>query len=100
MPFLTRRARRRLPLGPDVLEDRCVPASVAVHDVAVLEGNQGPHRAVFAVTLSAASRLPVSVHYTTVDGTATAADHDYRPAHGTLTFRPGQTRLAVAVPVV
>ena len=35
--------------------------------------------------------LPVSVNYTTADGTATAADGDYTPVSGTLTWAPGDT---------
>ena len=31
-----------------------------------------------------------TVHYATVDGTATAADHDYEPTSGTLTFAVGE----------
>jgi DNA-binding beta-propeller fold protein YncE len=42
------------------------------------------------VTLSAASATPVSVNYTTVDGTATAGK-DYDGQSGTVTFAPGQT---------
>ncbi|MEI7780565.1 MAG: LamG-like jellyroll fold domain-containing protein, partial [Planctomycetota bacterium] len=35
--------------------------------------------------------LPLSVNYTTADGTATAADGDYTPVSGTLTWDPGDT---------
>jgi streptogramin lyase len=41
------------------------------------------------VSLSAPSPTPVSVSYTTVDGTATAGN-DYFPLSGTVTFAPGQ----------
>ena len=39
----------------------------------------------------ASSLLPVSVNYTTADGTATAADGDYTPVSGALTWDPGDT---------
>jgi streptogramin lyase len=42
------------------------------------------------VTLSAASSTPVSVNYTTADGTALAGN-DYFALSGTVTFAPGQT---------
>ncbi|MEI8080808.1 MAG: MBG domain-containing protein, partial [Actinomycetes bacterium] len=43
------------------------------------------------VTGEASPLLPVSVNYTTADGTATAADGDYTPVSGTLTWAPGDT---------
>jgi sugar lactone lactonase YvrE len=42
------------------------------------------------VTLSAASSTPVTVQYTTADGTATAGK-DYTAQSGAVTFAPGQT---------
>jgi chitinase len=53
----------------------------------------------FTVALSNASTLPVTVAYTTQNGTATAGI-DYFQASGTLTFNPGQTSLNVPVTVV
>src|SRR5262249_47961684 len=53
----------------------------------------------FTVSLSAVSGRAVTVSYATADGTATAADNDYRYASGTLTFSPGQTSRPVTVPV-
>ena len=38
-----------------------------------------------------------TVHYTTVDGTATVDHHNYEPAFGTLTFAAGETRKDVLV---
>jgi ELWxxDGT repeat protein len=55
--------------------------------------------AVVPVTLSAASPVPVTVHYATVDGTARAGE-DYVASAGTLTFAPDQTRQYVRVPIV
>jgi hypothetical protein len=52
----------------------------------------------FAVTLTQASSVPVSINYTTEDGTATAGK-DYRAATGTLTFAPGETSKTVDVTV-
>src|SRR5262249_42543268 len=40
----------------------------------------------------------VTVHYETVDGTA-AANIDYGPVSGTVSFAPGQTAKTIAVPI-
>ena len=52
----------------------------------------------FAVELSAASALEVTVEYETADGTA-ESPADYTETTGTLTFGPGETERAVPVPV-
>jgi uncharacterized delta-60 repeat protein len=53
------------------------------------EGNE-PNELDFAVSLSPACTLPVSVSYTTVDGTAVAPS-DYEAKTGTISFLPGET---------
>jgi hypothetical protein len=53
----------------------------------------------FTVSLAEAKGEPVSVQYETVDGTATSAAHEYTPAHGTLTFAPGETKKEIQVEV-
>jgi hypothetical protein len=63
--------------------------SITVNDVTVTEGNSGITSATFTVSLSAAYGQPLSVHYDTLDGSATLADNDYQAASGTLTFNPG-----------
>jgi peptide/nickel transport system substrate-binding protein len=64
----------------------CLRPAISVADVTVLEGNDGTRAATFWVRLteSAAEDFPVSVGYSTADGTA--ASSDYRPTAGTLTF--------------
>ncbi len=49
------------------------------------------------VTLSAAATEQVLVQYSTADGTATAANGDYKPGTGLLLFAPGQTTATVEV---
>src|SRR5207253_2778202 len=61
--------------------------SLAINDVAVVEGDSGTVPATFTITLSAPAGVPVTVSYTTADGTATAGS-DYLPASGALTFAP------------
>jgi sugar lactone lactonase YvrE len=53
-------------------------------------------QAVFTVSLSFASAIPVTVDYETADGTA-AAGSDYEQTSGTLTFAAGETTKTVLV---
>jgi hypothetical protein len=62
----------------------------------VTEGNSGTTPLVFTATLSAAYDAPVTVGYTTYDGSATAGI-DYTSTSGTLTFAPGETSRTVTV---
>jgi Calx-beta domain-containing protein/beta-propeller uncharacterized protein DUF5122 len=75
------------------------PPTIRIDDPQVLEGNTGPTTATFTVTLSHTAASIVTVDYATADGTATAADNDYLPATGTVTFQPGQTSRPIAVTV-
>ncbi|GAA1515156.1 Calx-beta domain-containing protein [Dactylosporangium maewongense] len=70
--------------------------TIAINDV-VVDENAG--NATFTVSLSGPATSPVSVHYATADGTATAGA-DYTAGSGTVTFTPGQTSRPVTVPVV
>jgi hypothetical protein len=83
------------------LEGRCLPSglpALSINNVAEVESASGQQTAfVFTVSLSKASKQQVSVNYRTADGTATAADNDYVPAAGTLTFAPGQTTATITV---
>ncbi|MEY2409022.1 MAG: large repetitive protein, partial [Verrucomicrobiota bacterium] len=74
------------------------PPIVTVEGVTVQEGDTGTTNAVFRLHLSCASGLPISLHYSTADGTATAGA-DYIPADGTLTFPAGTMEASVTVEV-
>src|SRR6185369_9978123 len=67
-------------------------------DVTVTEGNSSTTNAVFTVSLSAPSALPVTVNYATTDGTA-GAGSDYVSTNGLLTFAPGTTNQTITVRV-
>jgi hypothetical protein len=69
---------------------------LAINDVQVSES---AGQATFTVTLSVPSQQPVSVHYGTANGTA-SAPADYAATAGTLTFIPGQTLKTLSVPIV
>lgn len=94
-----REAGRRHILCSNVVS-ATTPVAIGINDVMVLEGNSGTTSAVFTVALSSVSDRPVSVAYETVDGSATAADDDYRPTRGRLTIPPHTLTGTIAVPVV
>ena len=94
---LSRDAAGNLATGADSTFTTAAPA-LSVNDVTVTEGDAGTVNATFTVSLSAPSSLPVTVSFTTADGTALAGS-DYTETSDTLTFDPGQTARAVDVPV-
>lgn len=72
--------------------------SLSIGDRTVTEGNSAIAAATFTVTLSAANTQPITVAFTTADGTATAGS-DFQSTSGTLTFAPGETSRTITVPV-
>ena len=99
--------RLRFPLNAGVarevaegtIVDDDPPPSASVGDASLNEGNGGTTAAVFNVTLSVPSGRPVSIPYSTADGSA-AAVADYLTTTGTVTFSPGETSRTVSVPVL
>jgi hypothetical protein len=87
-------------LGTIVNDDFLGNGSLSIADVTVTEGNSGNTPADFVVTLSPVQAVPVSVDFTTVDGSATAANQDYVPLSGTLFFGPGETSQVISVSVI
>jgi VCBS repeat-containing protein len=79
------------------LEERALPSAITINDVANVDRIGAQTAFVFTVGLSQPSNRPVSVKYTTADGTATAAEGDYVPIAGTLNFAKGQTAATVTV---
>ncbi|SHO67271.1 chitinase [Pseudoxanthobacter soli DSM 19599] len=73
--------------------------TLSVADATVTEGDTGTAMLMFTVTLSAASTSPVTVSYSTANGTAMAG-MDYAAALGTLTFAPGETSKQIHVSVL
>jgi subtilisin family serine protease len=74
--------------------------TLSVSDVSINEGNSGTSNATFTVSLSRLYSRPVTVMYATSNGTAFVSDTDYTATAGMLTFAPGETQKAVAVPVI
>ncbi len=74
---------------------------IAVVDgVHQLEGDAATTVYDFAISLVAPADVPVTVDYTTVDGSATVADLDYLPTGGTLTFAPQELERTISVIVL
>ncbi|MGF1479153.1 MAG: Calx-beta domain-containing protein [Cyanophyceae cyanobacterium] len=91
-------------LGQYTLQGNINPLSqpdpiLSVSDVTISEGNSDEAQALVTVELNQPSSKPVAVKYTTVDGSAIAAE-DYVAQNGTLTFNPGQTRQTIAVDIL
>jgi glucose/arabinose dehydrogenase len=87
----------RMAFGPDgdlyVVGDNGAPISSQVWRF-------GPeNEALFTVTNTAASTLPLTVNYATADGTAVAG-RDYTATSGTFTFAPGVTSNTIRVPLL
>jgi hypothetical protein len=73
--------------------------SLSVTDMTVIEpASGGTTNAGFNVTLSAPSTQPITVDFSTADGTANAPA-DYQSVAGTLTFAPGVTTRTINVTV-
>ncbi|WP_338415330.1 Calx-beta domain-containing protein [uncultured Sphaerotilus sp.] len=68
---------------------------VTINDVLV---NEASKSAVFTVTLSNPSDLPVTVKYSSVNGSAEAG-FDYDAVLGALTFAPGELTKTISVPL-
>jgi hypothetical protein len=72
---------------------------LGINNVELTEGNTGNKPFVFEVVLSEASASPVTVNYSTRNGTAQAGS-DYLATSGTLTFAPGELTKQITVQVI
>jgi probable HAF family extracellular repeat protein len=82
--------------GAEILDDE---PRVTGRQVTVVEGNTGSTNAVITWDLSVAYDQPVTMTYSTRDGSAVAGE-DFLAASGTLTFAPGQTTAQFSVTVL
>lgn len=83
--------------GTGTIVNNDAPPRLFVDDTSVTETDEGTTNALFRVRLSAPSGVPVSVAFSTTNGSAGAAD--FTPAQGQLTFAPGETNQVIEVPV-
>jgi CSLREA domain-containing protein len=70
--------------------------AISISDLSVSEGNSGTMSVNFQVTLSAPSSQPVTVTFSTSNGTAVGGT-DYVSNSGTVTFNPGETSKTITV---
>lgn len=70
---------------------------ISIANRSVAEGDRGQIGVAFAVSLTHAQDVPVTVEVVTVDGTAD--ESDYVPATTTVVFEPGQTIRTVSIRV-
>jgi hypothetical protein len=101
--FLTQRDEAKGVIG----NDDAKPVVSITGSKSIAEGAQGETKElVFNVSLPNGSEAPVTVLYTTEDGSigsnspARVSDSDYQATSGTLTFAPGQLQQAITVRVV
>jgi hypothetical protein len=72
--------------------------TISVGDASAIKPITGSVRMPFVITLSEPATTKVSVHFTTMDGTA-IQNVDYRAKHGSVSFSPGQTSKTVNVTI-
>jgi large repetitive protein len=86
-------------IADGIIVDDDGPPSVSVTSGFITEGCDGTSSLVFNVVLNRPAATPVSVNFTTADGTAQAGS-DYRSTSGSVTFNPGQTTQPISVQVI
>ena len=69
---------------------------ISISDVQASEANSGTTPFDFTVSLSSAYDMPVTVNYTTTDGSAIAGT-DYAATSGSVVFAPGETTKTIPV---
>ncbi len=75
-----------------------IPPVATINDVTITEGNSGTANATFTINLSFAHTLPVTITYTTNNGSASAPG-DYTATSGSVTIPAGSTSATVSVAV-
>ena len=75
-----------------------VVPTLTIDDASITEGDSGSSQLTFTVKLSQAASGPVTVGYSTANGTATAGS-DYAAFTGTITFAAGETTKTITVPI-
>ena len=83
-------------VGLATIRDNDAAPKLTINDVTVIEKNTTTVDAKFAVKLSAASAVPVTVEFSTAAGSATEGA-DYQSSQGTITFNPGETSKTITI---
>ncbi len=82
-----------------IIDDDPTP-NISIGDAQLIEGDTGQKVLTFSITLDSPSSQPVTVSYTTNDGTATTGNDDYVTETGTVTFAPGETNATITINTV
>ncbi|KAM3097987.1 Calx-beta domain-containing protein, partial [Phormidesmis sp. 146-35] len=80
-----------------ILNDDPLPTVSITSPTPQREGNTGITPYTFVVSLSQPSPQPITVPYSTANGTATLANNDYLAATDLITFNPGDTSKTITV---
>ena len=85
--------------GVGTILDNDPPPTVSLSDASIREGNAGLTSVSVPVTLSSASGKPITVDYSTADGTAQAGN-DYLAKSGSISFAPGEIQKNIQLQIV
>jgi PKD repeat protein len=81
-----------------ILDNDAAP-TLTIADKTITEGDNGTLNVTYTINLSATSGKPVTVDYSTANGTATAGK-DYIATNGKITFAAGETSKRITVQVL
>ncbi|MDE5068646.1 MAG: FG-GAP-like repeat-containing protein, partial [Trichodesmium sp. St4_bin8_1] len=81
------------------IQDNDQPPQISISDAKVTEANRGEKNMKFEVTLDNSSAQTVKVNYETINGSAKAGE-DFQKKKGVLTFKPGDRKKTVNVPIL
>ncbi|MFC1782856.1 Calx-beta domain-containing protein, partial [Planctomycetota bacterium] len=82
-----------------IINDDVLVPTLSIDDASIIEGDQGALNAVFTVSLSSPSLVPITVDFSLADDTAISG-LDYAALSGTLIFSPGVTTRNIQIPVI
>jgi len=85
--------------GIAVIEDSNPLPTVSITNSSSAEGDTSGNTLTFTLTLSSISEQPITVDFTTLDGTAQAW-LDYLENSGSVTFEPGETLKTITIDVI
>ena len=82
-----------------IVDDEVSQPGVLQFNAAAYSVNEAQGTATITVTRTGGSNVPVTIHYATSDGTATAGA-DYSATSGTLSFAAGETSKTFTIPII
>jgi len=73
---------------------------LSISDSRTSEGNSGRKSMFFSVSLAQPSTSFITIHYATINGSATTADRDYVAVSGQVSIRPGGRSALIEIPIL